>query len=260
MLRIVLTAAALAFISQSAFADDWSKRWNVSAKPELHVSTSDASVTVEVGDDHVIDARVTTTGWSIGPTGVRIDERQTGDKVQIDVKVPQGHWNFGNHNVRLEVHVPRELMADLHTGDGSITMRGLHGNLRADTGDGSIRGEALDGAIEAHTGDGSVHIAGRFDKLQLHTNDGSVEVEAKDGSHMASDWSIQTGDGSVHLRVPSSLAADLDAHTGDGSIHVDLPSASGHVKSEHALQSKLNGGGPALLLRTGDGSITVSGL
>ena len=149
---------------------------------------------------------------------------------------------------------------DLHTGDGSITMRGLHGALRADTGDGSIRDEALDGAVDAHTGDGSVNIAGRFDKLQLHTSDGSVDVEAKDGSHMAGDWSIQTGDGSVHLRVPGNLAADLDAHTGDGSIRIDLPSLTTRVKEEHMIQSKLNGGGPALLLRTGDGSITVSRL
>ena len=58
----------------------------------------------------------------------------------------------------------------------------------------------------------------------------------------------------------TQLAADLEAHTGDGSIHCDLPSAGGRVKGEHALQTKLNGGGPALLLRTGDGSISVSGL
>ncbi len=262
MLRTILAVAALSLISQSAFADDWSKRYSVSGKPELRISTGDASVTVEVGDDHVIDAKLTTVGWSIGPGGVRVEERQTGDKVQIDVRVPSGKWDWsmGKRSVRLEVRVPRDLIADLHTGDGSITMRGLHGELRADTGDGSIHGEALDGALDAHTGDGSVHIAGRFDKLQLHTKDGSVEVEAKDGSRLDGDWHIQTGDGSVHVRLPKSLAADLEAHTGDGSIHVDLPAATDSVKSEHMLQSKLNGGGPALLLRTGDGSITVSAL
>jgi hypothetical protein len=68
MTKTFLAAAALAFISQSAFADDWSKHWSVSGKPELHVSTGDASVTVEVGDDHVIDAKLTTVGWSIGCT------------------------------------------------------------------------------------------------------------------------------------------------------------------------------------------------
>jgi DUF4097 and DUF4098 domain-containing protein YvlB len=260
MIRTFLATAALAFLSQSAFADDWSKHWSVSGKPELHVSTGDASVTVEVGDDHVIDAKLTTVGWSIGPGGVHIEERQTGDKVQIEVRVPTTHFSWGNHSIHLEVRVPRDLIADLHTGDGSITMRGLHGDIRADTGDGSIRGEALDGALDAHTGDGSVHVAGRFDRLQLHTKDGSVEVEAKDGSRMNGDWHIQTGDGSVHMRLSKNLAANLEAHTGDGSIRVDLPSVTDRVKSEHSLESKLNGGGPALLLRTGDGSITVSAL
>jgi DUF4097 and DUF4098 domain-containing protein YvlB len=260
MLRTTLIAAILTIASQCAFGDEWSHRWTVSGKPELHVSTGDASVSVEVGDDRVIEAKVTTVGYTIGPGAVRVDERQTGDKVTIDVKVPTMHWSMGNHNIHLQIRVPRDLVADLHTGDGSITMRGLRGALRADTGDGSIRGEALDGDLDAHTGDGSVHIAGRFDKLQLHTQDGSVDVEAGEGSHMASDWRIQTGDGSVHLRVPRNLAADLEAHTGDGSIHVNLPSVTDRVKEEHMVQSKLNGGGPALLLRTGDGSITVNSL
>ena len=250
---------ALAAASQLAWADDWSKHWSVSGKPELRVSAGDAAVIVEAGNDHVIEAQLHTIGWSIGPGGIRVDERQNGDKVEIEVKVPSSHWNWGNHSIRLEVRVPRELIADLHTGDGSITMRGLRGVLRADTGDGSIHGEALDGALDAHTGDGSVHVAGRFDKLQLHTQDGSVEVEAKEGSKLDGDWHIQTGDGSVHMRVSKSLAADLEAHTGDGSIHIDLP-ASNNVKGEHMLQAKLNGGGPALLLRTGDGSITVNSL
>ena len=113
--------------------------------------------------------------------------------------------------------------------------------------------------LDAHTGDGSVHISGRFDKLQLHTQDGSIEVEAREGSRLDGDWHIQTGDGSVRLRMPRNMAADLEAHTGDGSIHVDLPGATSS-RNEHMLQAKLNGGGPALLLRTGDGSITVNGL
>jgi hypothetical protein len=260
MLQTLFATAALVVLSQSAWADDWSRRWTVSGKPELRVSTGDASVVVEAGNDHVIAAQLHTVGWSIGPGAVRVEERQVGDKVEIEVKVPSGHWNWGNHSIRLEVHVPRDLVADLHTGDGSISMRGLRGAIRADTGDGSIHGEALDGTLDAHTGDGSVHIAGRFDKLQLHTKDGSVEVEAAEGSKLDGDWHIQTGDGSVHLRVPKTLAADLEAQTGDGSIHVNLPTMANNGKSEHMLQAKLNGGGPGLLLRTGDGSITVNSL
>jgi DUF4097 and DUF4098 domain-containing protein YvlB len=260
MLRMLFTIGALAIASQPAWADEWTKHWNISGKPELRVSTGDASVVVDVGGDHSIDARLTTTGWTIGATGVRIEERQVGDKVEIEVKVPNLHWSFGNRSIHLEVHVPRELIADVHTGDGSISLRGLHGALRVDTGDGSIHGEDLDGTLEARTGDGSVRVAGRFDKLQLHTQDGSVETEVKEGSRLDGDWRIQTGDGSLRVRVPKNLAADLEAHTGDGHIRFDLPGTTNGAKDEHTSQAKLNGGGPALVLRTGDGSITVSSL
>ncbi len=260
MLRMLFAVGVFAVASQSAWADEWSKHWNVSGKPELRISTGDASVTVEAGSDHSIDAHLTTVGWTIGATGVRVEERQSGDKVEIEVKVPNMNWSFGHRSIRLEVRVPRELIADLHTGDGSISLRGLHGALRADTGDGSIHGEDLDGALDAHTGDGSVRVAGRFDKLQLHTQDGSVEAEVREGSRLDGDWRIQTGDGSVHVRVPKTLAADLEAHTGDGHIRFDLPVTTNGAKDEHTSQAKLNGGGPALVVRTGDGSITVSSI
>jgi hypothetical protein len=260
MRRTLFSIAALAVAAHGAWADEWSKHWNVSGKPELRISAGDAAVIVEAGNERSIDARLTTVGWAIGGAGIRVEERQMGDKVEIEVKAPPMHWSLGNHSIRLEVRVPRELVGDLHTGDGSITLRNLRGTLRADTGDGSIRGEDLDGALDAHTGDGSVHVAGRFDKLQLHTQDGSVDVDVKEGSRLDGEWRIQTGDGSVRLRIPKNLAADVEAHTGDGSIRFDLPVMMNGAKSEHNLQGKLNGGGPALVLRTGDGSITVSNL
>jgi len=260
MLRMILAVGALAIASQAAWADEWSKHWSVSGKPELKISAGDASVTVEASADHSIDARLTIVGWTLGPGGVRVEEHQTGDRVEIDVKVPSSHWSFGHQSIKLEVRVPRELIGDLHTGDGSINLRGLHGALRADTGDGSIHGEDLDGTLEAHTGDGSVRIAGRFDKLQLHTQDGSVDVEVREGSRLDGDWRIQTGDGSMHLRVPRKLAANLEAHTGDGHISVDLPGTTTGAKNEHNMEAKLNGGGPALVLRTGDGSISIGSL
>ncbi len=261
MLRIFFTLGAIALAAQGAWADEWTKHWSVSGKPELHISAGDAAVVVEASNDHSIDAHITTVGWTIGPSGVRIEERQTGDKVQLDIKLPKTHWSMGRQSIKVEVKVPRELIGDLHTGDGSIVMRGLRGTLRADTGDGSIRGEDLDGSLDAHSGDGSVHVEGRFDKLQLHTQDGSIEAEVRDGSKLDGDWRIQTGDGSVHLRVPKSLAADLEARTGDGHISLsNLAAGSTTERDEHTRAAKLNGGGPALLLRTGDGSITVSNL
>ena len=167
------------------------------------------------------------------------------------------HFSFGDRSIRLEVRVPRELTGDIHTGDGSIKLLGVHGSLRADTGDGSIQGENLDGTLEAHSGDGSVHVTGRFDRLQLHTQDGSVELNVQHGSRMGGGWRVETGDGSVRVNLPRDLATDLELHTGDGHLRVDLPFSVEGMNSGHELHGKLNGGGPPLVVRTGDGSINI---
>jgi DUF4097 and DUF4098 domain-containing protein YvlB len=258
----IQTVIALGLLSISAAnADQWNKHWNVSGKPELHVSAGDASVVVESGGNGGIDANLTTQGWNIGDSGVRVTEHQTGNRVDIDVKAPTGtHFNFGNHSIKLEVRVPRELLADIHTGDGSIRLLDLHGSVRADTGDGSIQADRLDGIFDAHSGDGSVHISGRFDNLRLHTQDGSVGVEVLEGSKLSADWRVETGDGSVSLRLPKTLSANLEMHTGDGHIRLDVPLTVTTGQNEHRIEGKLNGGGPLFMVKTGDGSISVGSL
>ena len=243
---------------QAANAEEWQKHWSVSGQPEIHISAGDAAVIVDAGSENTIDAKVTTRGWTIGGDGVRITEHQNGNRIDLDVKLPQIRTNWGNRSIEVEVHVPHQLMADVHTGDGSIKLRDLAGNIRADTGDGSIDATHLDGALNAHSGDGSVHVSGRFDKLQVRTQDGSIDLSVFKGSHVNGDWRVQTGDGSVKLKLPSDLSADLELHTGDGRISMDLPLSVNGIKSEHEIQGKLNGGGALLLVKTGDGSITVS--
>ncbi len=217
----------------SARADQWNKRWSVGAKPDLHIYAGDAAVVVEGTETNQIEAALTTRGWKIGSTGVQVTDHQTGNRVEIEVKVPSLHFSFGIHSIRLEVRVPRELSGDIHTGDGSITLRDLHGPLRVDTGDGSIQGDNLDGTLEARSGDGSVRITGRFDTVQLHTQDGSVELEALHGSRMQSDWRVQTGDGSVRVNLPTDLSARFGITHGRRA-HSDGPPAYGERNAERS--------------------------
>jgi len=260
MQRVLQLSLVAALLTTAAFADEWSKKFPVSGRPELRVSTGDGSVRVRTWDRKEIEARVITTGWKIAPDQVRVVDHQTGDRVDIEVHTPNTSFSLGRRSIEVELQVPRELMSDIRTGDGSITIEGLRGDTHLQTGDGSIHADGLDGKFDAHTGDGSVHARGRFDMLTLQTGDGSIDAEVENGSKVTGSWSIHTGDGSVRLRVPANLSAELDVHTGDGSIHSNLSVATTGSRRENELRGKLNAGGPLLTVRTNDGSVTLDRL
>lgn len=250
--------AILGLATVAARADEWNKQWQVSGAPDVHITAGDSAITVEAGPSSSVEANLKTRGWTIGDSGVRVIEHQAGNRIDIEIKEPHEHFNFGNHSCRLVVRVPREMTGDVHTGDGTIALRGLHGFVRADTGDGSIEAEDLDGTLQARSGDGSIHVRGRFDGLRVHTGDGSVELHALEGSKMKEDWTLESGDGSMNLSVPHDLAATLDVHTGDGSIQTNAEVTVNGKIGQHELRGKMNGGGPLLAVRTGDGSVQIN--
>ena len=260
ILSLTFLTGALAGI---ALADDWSKRFPISAKPDLRVDANDGSVTIRSWDRKEIEARITTAGWKIAPSEVRIIDRQTGDRVELEVRIPHRPFSvmFGRFSVRVELQVPRELRSDIRTGDGSISAAGLRGDIHLSTGDGRIEADSLDGSLDAKTGDGSIRVRGRFELLTLHTGDGSIEADVAGGSKMNSEWSVHTGDGHITLRLPAGFSADLDVHTGDGRIQSDLPvTASSGGRRDHELRGRLNAGGPLLTVRTNDGTVRLERL
>jgi DUF4097 and DUF4098 domain-containing protein YvlB len=274
VLAVLTFAAAL-----PAHAEDWSKSYKLTGRPTLRVITNDGHVDLYNASSNQIDAHVTTTGWAIGDSGVRITESQNGNEVELQVHVPTFHFSFGwnNRSVRIQLNVPKEADLDVETGDGSVTTQSFHGQLRISTGDGNIEanglsgqvrlhsgdghinGDGFDGELRADSGDGRITVSGRFDTLSLESGDGSVNAEVQSGSKLANDWSVRSGDGSVTLRLPDGLNADLDAHTGDGHISLENFSitTSGEI-SGSTIHGKIGAGGPELLVHTGDGSIRIS--
>jgi DUF4097 and DUF4098 domain-containing protein YvlB len=246
-----------------AQADEWSKTYTLTGNPDLRVDTSDANIHVSTWDQNTIEAKVTTTRYKIGDDGIRIEEHQTGNEVEIDVRYPRNHglgitvdWGtHGSHRVDIDIRMPREGRVDLHTGDGKIELGNFKGEMQLRSGDGSQELDGVDGKLRALTGDGHIRANGRFDALDLKTGDGHVEARATAGSALATGWRLESGDGSVTLEVPENLAADVDLHTGDGHIDLDMPVTTEGKIREGEVRGKLNGGGNLLVIHTGDGSI-----
>ena len=243
-----------------AHADDWSKTYDLTGKPDLRVQAHDANIRVEIWDQNKIEARVTTRGLHIGSGGLAIVEHQQGNAVEIELRQPHRvHFSIGieTRRTELEIHMPRSAKVILQSGDGDVSAKGLEGELDFTTGDGRLDLKDVDGSLRLHTSDGSARVSGRFDVLELRTSDGRVEVEARPGSLLREAWDVRSSDGSVMLRVPGDLAADVELRTSDGSITTNIPIVVEGNFGRHQLRGKMNGGGNRLSVRTSDGSVTL---
>jgi hypothetical protein len=278
---MALLLALLAFPTLAAADNRWERTFPVTGGPALDLQADDASVHVAAWDRAAVEVRVTTHGWALGaPRGVSVEASQDGDRIRCVVREPHGLLGLSltMRWTRIEVSLPRQADLDLRTGDGTVTLEplsgvvsvssgdgaieadGLRGRLTLSTGDGRIRARGLDGALDAHSGDGSIEVAGRFDRLAIATSDGRIVATALEGSRMGDGWNLHSGDGSVTLSVPPALGAQVFLHSGDGSVRVDLPLQTTGGMHEHTVQGRLNGGGPLLEIRTGDGSIRLESI
>jgi hypothetical protein len=267
--------ALVVVVASPSRADEWSKRYAVKGRPDLHLKTDDGSVRIETGTTPEIEVQVTTRGWHIGHGEVRVTGSQDGDRVDVEVRRPDDDEDDGGRSISVLVRVPK--LCDLavrtgdgsievasvtgrlylSTGDGTITAEGLGGDLELHTGDGSIRAAGLEGRVQAQSGDGSIQVRGRFDVLSLRTGDGEMEAEAEPGSRVETAWSLRSGEGDITLRLPDGFGAELDAHTGDGRIVLETPVAvSGTIRTD-VVRGTVGPGGRPLEIWTGDGSIRL---
>jgi DUF4097 and DUF4098 domain-containing protein YvlB len=246
-------------ITPVASADDWSKTYNITGKPDLRVETSDANLRVDTWDKNTIDVHITSNRYKFGDNGLRVVEHQSGDAVEIELRFPHHMFvvQFGSYKVDIEIHMPREGRVNLRTGDGSIELSNFKGDMDLESGDGHEQIDSVDGKLRARTGDGHIRATGRFDTLDLNTGDGRIEARVLPGSTMTSNWNVRTGDGRVTLELPERFAADVDLHTNDGHINVEMPVTVDGRMGEKNIHGKINGGGNLLTIHTGDGSIRL---
>jgi DUF4097 and DUF4098 domain-containing protein YvlB len=286
MRRFALLALAVLClaVAGSARADNWSKSYAISARGQLHFNTQDGEIDLVGTSEKKISVTVDTIGRRIAPDDVTIEESQSGDSVNIEIRVPHDRHRFfisvdtGRRSIHITIHVPIESDIDVHsgdgrisaanvngesrldTGDGSIHADHFHGNVRLHSGDGRIEGFDFDGTLYADSGDGHISVRGRFDRLDVHSGDGTIDATAENNSRMAGPWTLRTGDGRINMRLPENFAATLDAHTGDGHVTIAYPVTVSGTLNGGSIRGKMGSGGETLMLRSGDGSISIDKL
>jgi hypothetical protein len=228
--------------------------------------------------------------------GRQIDASTGGGNVEINGAGGDVHLETGGGNVHLGT-IKGKVVAStgggnmqlvssaqdavIETGGGSIHVQDCGGMLKVTTGGGDIDLGELDNGAVVETGGGSIHLSGAKGFVHIESGSGHIEldgvpsarVETGAGGIVAKfiptsgephDSKLETsaGDITVYLSPAVHLAIDASIEVANGhTIQSDFPelriSNDGDPWGSKRAEGNLNGGGPALKIRTTSGNIVI---
>jgi DUF4097 and DUF4098 domain-containing protein YvlB len=273
-LAVILTVSSAAFAS-----DTFDRTLNVSGQSDLYVSTGSGNIRIHPGSDseiHIVGH--VHAGWSaFGDVQKRVQQIvdsppivQSGNTIRIGENT--SHSLFNNLSVDYEITAPVSVALNLHSGSGDVEVDNLGRYLSASSGSGNVRAHGVHGPadlesgsgdiemeqagtgdIKAKTGSGNIRIHSFNGTFYAHTGSGDIEGDGR----LTGEGNIQTGSGNARLHLASDSHFNLEASTGSGDIRVHFPNTNIDNDSHHHVTASINGGGPALQMRTGSGDIEV---
>lgn len=281
-LRPLLLTAVLSLTTVALADSNFDKTLNVSAQPDVYVSTGSGSIHVAAGSGsqiHIVGH--VHAGWSsFGDVNSRISRIvenppivQNGNTVRVGEVTD--HSLFNNISIDYDITVPADAALNLHSGSGevqvdnvgrfvsaangsgNVRVRGSHGPVDAESGSGELTVEdAGAGDIKAKTGSGDIRVNGFNGGFIARTGSGDIQATGR----LANGGTISTGSGDVRLHLTPDSRFTVEASTGSGDISVKMPGvvAANTDTSRHHVTTQVNGGGPALQIRTGSGDVEIA--
>ena len=278
-----LLLTALLSVTTVALADStFDKTLNVTGQADLYVSTGSGNIHITPGSNgqiHIVGH--VHAGWSsfgdVNSRMQRIVENppivQNGNTVRVGEVTD--HSLFNNVSIDYDVTVPADAALNLRSGSGdvevnnvgrfvsagsgsgNVRVRGTHGPLDLESGSGDLQvDDAAAGDVKAKTGSGNIRINGFSGGLTARTGSGDIEAFGR----LQGGGMIAAGSGDVRLHLTPDSHFTVEAATGSGDIRVRMPGvvAANTESSRHHVTTQVNGGGPALQIRTGSGDIDIS--
>lgn len=281
-LRPLLLTAVLSVTTVALADNTFDKTLNVSGQADLYVSTGSGNIHVNPGGSgqiHIVGH--VHAGWSaFGDVNARISRIvenppivQNGNAIRVgDVT---DHGLFNNISIDYDVTVPADVALNLHSGSGdvevnnvgrfisaasgsgNVRIRGSHGPLDIESGSGDLTvDDAGAGDVKAKTGSGNIRVNGFSGNFNARTGSGDIEASGR----LQGGGMISTGSGDVRLHLTPDSKFTLEGATGSGDISVKMPGvvAANTDTSRHHVTTEVNGGGPALQIRTGSGDVQIA--
>lgn len=205
------------------------------------------------GNNILVDSRFDDgddDGWRRGRR-----RKKNNFRLSVTVLVPE-HFNIdfssGAGNVEIE-----DLVGDINglTGAGNIIIGDVIGTVEIVSGAGNIEVDSVTGRVYARSGAGNVEIAEVAGAITAHTGAGNVEVTMT--QQPQGDSELSSGAGNVTVYMDADIAVNVEARASLGSASSDFGLKINGRWMSKSFEGRLNGGGPALTLRSGVGSVSL---
>ena len=213
-----------------------------------------------------VNGSVQIEGWNREEVQIAAVKSSTGDPEELSrvgiviTQSPQGIYVETRYppSGSAEVSVEYRVRVPAHVRLGRVSAINGSLSVRDVTGMGSLM--AINGNVSLARG------AGLFSARATNGNV-TLELVSLESGFPASDAprpaapgaaiTAQTVNGSVDVALPADAGAELEARTQNGDFTSDLPLLTSSSAAGRLIHSRIGPGGPALLLRTVNGSIRL---
>jgi hypothetical protein len=235
--------ASLGVFSAEA-RQEWTHEYPLSVNGEVEIANLNGPIELSQGAAGAVEVHADITAKALTDGTARdtllkgrIEETASPERVAVETVAPRGV--HGSYEVRYRVRVPPQADIRVSTTNGSVTATGLSSKLKASVSNGSIHLTDMAGAVDAACVNGSL-------SATLAQVTAPIRLEMTNGR--------------LNLEFPKGSAANLTARVVNGGLSV-----SGLLVEEprgtriRNLEATLNGGGPAIDVRTTNGRMTIEG-
>jgi DUF4097 and DUF4098 domain-containing protein YvlB len=146
--------------------------------------------------------------------------------------------------------------ATIRSSDGDIECQEISGLVAIQLSDGDAHLETIRGGVSARSSDGELIVRDAEGPVELKTSDGNIELSLAAPIPM-SRVTCTSSDGNIRFHLNETAAFTIEAKTSDGRVNVDFPGEFQRDKKGKRVEGHINGGGPAVFLRTSDGTINI---
>ncbi|HAV64045.1 MAG TPA: hypothetical protein DCY13_16975 [Verrucomicrobiales bacterium] len=239
----VLMAVGLSLTSASAASIEIVETYPLNPDGRVHVENTNGRIHVRAWKGEGVKLVAIKKGRTEAVAeAIQVHVVAEADSLKITTELAKRSGLFGSMKREGEVdytlHLPAGARLEtVKNVNGSVTVEGITGSVRASTVNGRITGRDLGGPLELTTVNGTVtceHVAPREGEL----------------------LKIQTVNGAIELQLPAESDAQLNARAVNGSVQSELK-LSDVDEGRSRLRGRLGEGGAKLELNTVNGGIRL---